>query len=218
MRYFLGGDLGGSKSHLLIADETGRAVGFAVGTGANHEMVGYGVVTNVVRDLLATALPGAGIQAGAIVGAGMGISGYDWQSERSDELSALACRPRGVPGRGGERRRGGPARGRPRGLGEGSSPGPAATAGASTAASARPRPGPRVPGGGICRRRSPGPARRLGRRTRGDRRGPETGLTRAFMDYTGTRDADDFLEAFCERRVEVPASAAPLVFRVRVDG
>ena len=216
MRYFLGGDLGGSKSHLLIADETGRAVGFAVGTGANHEMVGYGVVTDVVRDLLATALAGAGIEAGAIVGAGMGISGYDWQSERSDQLSALALA--GLDGFpvevvndavvgllagaregwgiglvsgtgcncwGIDRRQ---RHGRVLGLGS--------------------RVGEFAGGGALVQRAVWAVAREA------TRRGPATGLTPAFMDYTGTRDADDFLEAFCERRVEVPASAAPLVFRV----
>ena len=41
MHYFLGIDIGGTKSHALIADETGRAVGFGQGGPGNHEVVGY---------------------------------------------------------------------------------------------------------------------------------------------------------------------------------
>ena len=39
--YFLGVDIGGTKSHALIADETGRAIGFGEAGPGNYEDVGY---------------------------------------------------------------------------------------------------------------------------------------------------------------------------------
>ena len=41
MRYYLGADLGATKTHTLIVDETGRALGFGESGPANHESVGY---------------------------------------------------------------------------------------------------------------------------------------------------------------------------------
>lgn len=220
MRYFLGGDLGGSKSHLLIADETGRAVGFAVGTGANHETVGYEVLTDVVRGMLAVALEGAGLQVSAIVGAGMGISGYDWQSERSNQLSVLALA--GLDGFPVE-----VVNDAVVGLLAGSNEGWGIGLVSGTGCNCW----------GIDRRQRHGRVLGLGSRVgefagggalvqravwavarEATRRGPATDLTAAFVSYTGTRDAGDFLEAFCERRVDVPPSAAPLVFRVAAEG
>ena len=40
-RYFLGVDIGATKSHALIADESGCAVGFGVAGQGNHEVIGY---------------------------------------------------------------------------------------------------------------------------------------------------------------------------------
>src|SRR5688572_18569709 len=50
-RYFLGVDTGGTKSHALIADETGRAVGFAQGGTGNHESVGYDGLRKVLSSI-----------------------------------------------------------------------------------------------------------------------------------------------------------------------
>ena len=41
MRYFLGADLGATKTHTLIADETGLIVGFGESGPGNHETVGF---------------------------------------------------------------------------------------------------------------------------------------------------------------------------------
>jgi N-acetylglucosamine kinase-like BadF-type ATPase len=220
MRYFLGGDLGGSKSHLLIADETGRAVGFAVGTGANHETVGYAVVTGVVRAMLGVALDGAGLEASAIVGAGMGISGYDWQSERSDQLAALALA--GIEGF--------PVEvvndavvGLLAGSNEGWGIGLVSGTGCNCWGIDRHQRHGRVLGRGARVGEFAGGKALVQRAVwavarEATRRGPGTALTPALVSYTGTRDADDFLEAFCEGRVHVPASAAPLVFGVAAEG
>ena len=41
MKYFLGVDIGGTKSHALIADESGQVVGFGRAGAGNWEGVGY---------------------------------------------------------------------------------------------------------------------------------------------------------------------------------
>ncbi len=41
MNYYLGVDVGGTKTHALIADESGRAVGFAQAGTGSWEVVGY---------------------------------------------------------------------------------------------------------------------------------------------------------------------------------
>ena len=41
MPYYLGADIGSTKTHTLIVDETGRALGFGESGSGNHEDVGY---------------------------------------------------------------------------------------------------------------------------------------------------------------------------------
>src|SRR5688572_19062594 len=58
-RYFLGVDIGGTKSHALIADETGTAIAFAEGGAGNHESVGWdgyeATITRIVEQAIAMA-------------------------------------------------------------------------------------------------------------------------------------------------------------------
>ena len=88
-RYFLGVDIGGTKSHALIADEHGHAVGFAEAGPGNHEVVGYDGLKLVLRRLLRKATRAAGIDRSQIAGAGFGVAGYDWPSELPPTLEAI---------------------------------------------------------------------------------------------------------------------------------
>src|SRR5918993_2133920 len=81
MRYYLGADLGATKTHTLIADETGRALGFGESGPANHESVGYDGMFKSMYDGLEQALQTAGLKREDIKGAGFGVAGYDWPSE-----------------------------------------------------------------------------------------------------------------------------------------
>jgi N-acetylglucosamine kinase-like BadF-type ATPase len=90
MKYFLGVDVGGTKTHALIATEAGEAVGFATGGPGNWEGVGYPGLTRVLKEVAGCAIREAGIRVEDIAGAGMGIGGYDWPSERQDHLNAIA--------------------------------------------------------------------------------------------------------------------------------
>ncbi len=88
-RYFLGIDIGGTKSHALIADEQGRACGFAEAGPGNHEVVGYEGLALVLERLTQKATKAAGIDRHQIEGAGFGVAGYDWPSELPPTLEAI---------------------------------------------------------------------------------------------------------------------------------
>lgn len=90
MKYFLGIDVGSSKTHALIADETGQCIGFGKAGGGNHQGVGYDGLANVLKRSFEGACQMARLREDLIAGAGFGIAGYDFPSERNDHLQAIA--------------------------------------------------------------------------------------------------------------------------------
>jgi N-acetylglucosamine kinase-like BadF-type ATPase len=90
MRYFLGIDVGGTKTHALLTNETGLMVGFGHTGPGNHEVVGYPGLRAALQEALQQAIQTAGIQKDNIAGAGFGIAGYDFPSERQPTLEAIA--------------------------------------------------------------------------------------------------------------------------------
>lgn len=220
MTYFVGGDLGGTKSHLLIADATGRAVGFAAGGGANHESVGYGAVTDVVRRLFRDALADAGLSPGDIAGGGFGISGLDWRSEELAQLAALdAAGLRDFPIAVVNDAVVGLLAGSAEGWGVGLVSG----TGCNCWGIDRQRRYGHVLGMGLRVGEFAGGAALVSRAVwavarEATRRGPATALTDAFVARTGAAGPDDFLEGYCEDRYAVTSAAAPLVFQVAAGG
>lgn len=87
--YFLGVDIGGTKSHALIADEAGNAVGFGIYGPGNHEEVGYEGLRIALNTVTEKALIKAGLTKSHISSAGFGVAGYDWPSERQPTLDAI---------------------------------------------------------------------------------------------------------------------------------
>lgn len=90
MKYFLGIDVGSSKTHALIVDETGQCVGFGKSGGGNHQGVGYDGLRHVLRESFAGACQTSGVEAAAITAAGFGVAGYDFPSDRDEHLNAIA--------------------------------------------------------------------------------------------------------------------------------
>lgn len=90
MKYFLGVDVGSSKTHALIVDETGQCLGFGRAGGGNHQSVGYEGLTNVLQKSFAGARQMAGVKAAQITAAGFGVAGYDFPSDRGGHLQAIA--------------------------------------------------------------------------------------------------------------------------------
>ena len=90
MKYFLGIDVGASKTHALIADESGACCGFGKSAGGNYQVVGYTGLVSVLKESLEQACGMAEITIDQIAGAGFGIAGYDFPSERAPHLQAVA--------------------------------------------------------------------------------------------------------------------------------
>src|SRR5215208_1410480 len=90
MKYFLGIDVGSSKTHALIADETGNCISFGNSGGGNHQGMGYERLTEVLQKSFLTASQLSGVRKDQIAGAGFGIAGFDFPSERVDHLQATA--------------------------------------------------------------------------------------------------------------------------------
>jgi len=90
MRYFLGIDVGSSKTHALIVDEAGQCIGFGKAWGGNHQGVGYDGFFNVIEESLNGALQMSGVEKAHIAGAGFGVAGYDFPSDREAHLNEIA--------------------------------------------------------------------------------------------------------------------------------
>jgi len=90
MRYFLGIDVGSSKTHALIVDETGTCVGFGRSGGGNHQGVGYDGLKKVLQETFEGAVNMSGVKNAEIVGAGFGVAGYDFPSDREFHLGIIS--------------------------------------------------------------------------------------------------------------------------------
>jgi len=90
MQYFLGIDIGSSKTHALIVDETGACIGFGKAGGGNHQSVGYDGLENALEVSFEQARKMADISSSQIAGAGFGVAGYDFLSDRERHLNAIA--------------------------------------------------------------------------------------------------------------------------------
>jgi len=91
MRYFLGIDVGSSKTHALIVDEIGQCVGFGKSGGGNHQGVGYARLGVVLQESFEAARQMSGVEKGQIVAAGFGVAGCDFPSEREPHLQVIAA-------------------------------------------------------------------------------------------------------------------------------
>ena len=88
--FFLGADIGGTKTHVMISDENGRVVGFGEGGPGNHDSVGYAVFQKNLQQAVQAALESAQLSGDAILGSGFGVSGYDWPKEKQPTLDVIA--------------------------------------------------------------------------------------------------------------------------------
>lgn len=90
MRYFLGIDVGSSKTHALICDENGGCIGFGKAGGGNYQGIGYDGLGDILLQAFQAARQMAGVLPGEIAGAGFGIAGYDFPSDLEPHLKAIA--------------------------------------------------------------------------------------------------------------------------------
>jgi len=217
--YFLGIDIGSTKSHALIADGAGQILGFGQAGAGNYQVVDYPGMAAALRQVTTQSLALAGLTIDQITYAGLGISGYDWPSQRPQMirtiheaglvapleivndavlgLLAVASDTWGVAlvAGTGSNCWGRDQHGREgRVTGEGSHFGEYGGAGDLVIMALQ----------AVSRAWS--------------RRGPATALSDSFIAATGARDLDDLLEGLALQYYHLGAEIAPLVFQVAHEG
>lgn len=96
MKYILGLDQGGSKTHAAIANEFGRILGVGKGHGGCHSVNGMEHAMEGIMEAVADACVQAGIALSDIDRIGAGLTGVDWDFEGPllrDKLSELFSVP-----------------------------------------------------------------------------------------------------------------------------
>jgi N-acetylglucosamine kinase-like BadF-type ATPase len=219
MSYYLGIDIGGSKSHAMLADASGRVLGFGHAGAGNHEVVGYEGLATTLQAVTAQALAAAGLQRSDIVGAGFGVAGYDWPSELPPTLDAIATLGLNAPVAAVNDTIIGLLAGAEAGWGI------ALVAGTSNNCRGWDRRGRegRVLGNGVAFGENGGAyeivlkaIQEVGKAW--TRRGPATALGDIFVHQVGARDVADLLEGLSQDVYELDAAAAPLVFQAAGHG
>ncbi len=219
MRCYLGVDIGGTKSHALLTDEAGNALGFAEAGPGNHEVVGYDGLRQVLETLTAAATAMADAPRAAIAGAGFGVAGYDWPSERQPTLDAIATLGLSCPVDAVNDTIIGLLAGAEQGWGIGLVAG---TSNNCRGWDRQHREG-RVLGNGTMMGENGGAYELVEHAVQAvarawTLRGPQTALTDAFIALTGAHDAADLLEGLSQEVYSLTASAAPTVVRVAEAG
>jgi N-acetylglucosamine kinase-like BadF-type ATPase len=218
--YYLGADVGATKTHVLIADEVGQVVGLGQSGPGNHETVGYGGLTAALSSASRLALAGAGLQASEIAGAGFGVAGYDWPSELDPTRRAILDAGLTMPMK--------IVNDTILGLLAGATEGWGVAVVSGTGCNCwgwdkgHRREG-RVIGRSALVGEGAGGTELVAKAMEAvahewTQRGPATRLTPTFIGYAGARSLADLLEGFCEGHYAVDAAAAPLVFEVAATG
>ncbi len=218
--YYLGVDVGATKTHALITDEEGRAVGFGAGGPGNHEIVGYPGLIAALRTATDQALSSASLRKDQIAGAGFGVAGYDWPSERTATLNAIAELGFTAPVNAVNDTIIGLMGGAIEGWGIAVISGTGCNCRGWDKAHSREG---MVTGGGDGMAEYAGATDIVQEAVRAisrewSRRGPATGLTPAFMKLVGAPSPASLLEGLSTDEYSIDGGVAPLVFEVAATG
>ena len=219
MKYFVGFDVGSSKTHALIVDETGQCVGFGGAGGGNYQAVGWEGLRTALRESLAVALQMSGIGKAQIAGAGFGIAGYDFPSDREAHLQAIALLGLPCPVEVVNDGVNGLLAGTTRGVGVN------VTAGSSNNCRGRNKHGKegRIVGNGTQFGEFGGAMEIVQRGLHlvnyaWIKRRPATALTRIYLEAVGAKDELDLMEGLSSEHYQLPTSLATQVTRASADG
>ncbi len=214
-QYFLGVDVGGTKTHCMIANEKGHKVGFAQTGPGNWESVGWNGMRQAIHESVQKALDDAGLTIDQISGAGFGCAGYDWSEDRApiakiiDDLG-LKCSY-------------GLVNDATLGLIAGAKNGwgVVVIAGTGTNARGRDRNGNQAQMTGISSQygENGGASEIISRAVQEvamawTKRRSETKLSEMFLEATGATDTEDFLAGLARGRYELDGSIAPKIFQL----
>ncbi|HLA07866.1 MAG TPA: BadF/BadG/BcrA/BcrD ATPase family protein, partial [Anaerolineales bacterium] len=220
MRYYLGADLGATKTHTLIIDEAGRALGFGESGPGNHESVGYDGMFQSMKSGMEQALRVAGLKKEEISGAGFGVAGFDWSSEYDITASTLERLGLSASYKF--------VNDSVLGLVAGAEEGWGVVVVSGTGSNCRGwdrehnREG-RVTGHGVLMGEGAGGSELMHRCMQlvgyaWSKRGPMTKLADALIEHVGAKDLEDLLRGYTTNEYQIGAEAAPVVFRVAEQG
>ncbi len=218
-KYFLGVDVGGTKTHCMIADHNGQLVGFGKSGPGNWESVGWDGMRQSIHECVHKALDDARLTIDQIAGAGFGCAGYDWSEDRApiakiiDSLG-LNCDY-------------GLVNDATIGLIAGAKNGwgVVVIAGTGTNARGRDRNGREAQMTGISSDYGEnGGASEIVHKALQEvamawtKRRPETRLSQLFIEVTGAKDEEDFLAGLARGRYELTGSVVPKIFELAEAG
>ncbi len=218
--FFLGADLGGTKTHVMIANANGQVIGFGEGGPGNHETAGFDGIHESLHQASIGAFNSAGINPRDISGAGFGVAGYDWPNQKNPILRIIE-----TLNLGGKIEM---VNDTVLGILAGSSRmwGIAVVSGTGCNCwgwdETRSRLG-RVTGGGVEFGENAGASELMFKTSSALARawttaGPPTMLTEIFCQRFGAKDLPDLLQGLLTREYEMTAADAPLVFEAARAG
>jgi N-acetylglucosamine kinase-like BadF-type ATPase len=219
-QYFLGADLGGTKTRVMIADSHGKLAGFGESGPGNHESIGYEGFKKNLNLATTLALEKAGLNPQSISAAGFGIAGYDWPIEFQPTMDIIDTLGLNCPVGLVNDSELGVYSGSPRGWGV------AVVSGTGCNCrgwdESRTKFG-RVTGGGLEFGEFGGASEMMfmaGRAVAYEwtGRGPATALTAALIEKFGVKNLHDLLQGFICHQFGLDAADVPLVFKVAAQG
>lgn len=217
--YFLGVDVGSSKTHAMIADETGKVIGFGQGGAGNPERTDYQDFAILLQQVANQALGEAGLQRSQISGAGFGVSGYDWPAQLEPTMRGISAIGLDAPI--------GLVNDAIIGLLAGSTQGWGIAVVAGTGCNCwgwdQARKIGRMTGCGEWMGENAGGMDLVIRAVRAialnwTHRGPDTKLREPLLQLVGAKDQLDFLEGLVLGRYQLSAGYAPLIFQFAEEG
>jgi N-acetylglucosamine kinase-like BadF-type ATPase len=218
--YFLGADVGGTKTYLLITDRHGTVVGEGLAGPGNHESVGWDGLERSLSIAFNEALGSANISKDEICGAGFGVGGFDWEYQRQPHMHSLSTLGLNIP----ITLVNDTILGLVAGASEGWGVGVVSGTGCNCWGwdSEHKREG-RVTGLGLWMGEAAGASELIGRAIQivcyeWTKRGEPTALTPAFIKYTGAKDLEDLIVGYCDNRYRLGSAAARIVFEVAESG
>lgn len=220
MKYYLGIDIGATKTAALIADENGSMIGTGQGGPGNHESVGFDGMEKALCESVAEALANANLRADQISGAGFGIAGYDWTSEEKDMQATVNKLGLNAPYK--------MVNDVVLGLLAGASEGWGVAVVSGTGCNCRGRDREykregRVTGYGTTMGEGAGGSELIAQAMQAigyswTKRLPSTALADVFIQHVGAKDLEDLIHGYTAKYFEITANAAPLVFQVAEEG
>ena len=220
MKYYLGIDIGATKTAALIADENGTPIGTGQGGPGNHETVGFDGMETAMFDALNSAVADANIGKDQIAGVGFGIAGYDWSAEETNMQATINRLGLHAPYK--------MVNDVVLGLLAGTEEGWGVAVVSGTGCNCRgwdkehKREG-RVTGYGILMGESAGGSELINRTMQiigysWTKRLPPTALANTFIEYASAKSLEDLIEGYTKGHYEIGADTAPLVFQTAAQG